>query len=411
MYDVIIIGGGPAGMMAAITAATNGNKVVLLEKNEKLGKKLYITGKGRCNVTNSSDVEFQLKQVTSNPKFLYSAFYSFDSNMVMDFFEKEGLKLKVERGQRVFPLSDKSSDVIRTLERAMENRGVLVNLRFEVKNIEKKDDLFKVESSDSLVYEARNLIIATGGISYDMTGSSGDGFRFAKQYKHQIVQPVQGLVPLETREKDILELQGLALKNVRLQMKVRDGKNKTKVYYDEIGEMLFTHFGVSGPLVLTASNYIPREYQSCQLSIDLKPALDPEKLDKRIIRDFEANLRKNIKNGLDGLLPLSMIPVVLKRAEIEETKVIDQVTKEERLRLLKVLKNFTLTVSAKRRFNEAIITRGGVNVKEIDPHTMESKKISHLYFAGEVLDVDALTGGFNLQIAFSTGYLAGNSIK
>lgn len=410
MMDVIVVGGGPAGMMAAIAASSHGKKVVLLEKNEKLGKKLYITGKGRCNVTNASDVEFHLKQVTSNPKFLYSSLYSFDSTMLMDFLEKEGLHLKVERGQRVFPASDKSSDVTRTLESAMERHGVKVCLHCEVRTIEKDGDLFRIATQEAKVFEAKNLILATGGLSYEMTGSSGDGYRFAKQYGHQLIQPIQGLVPLETKEKDIFELQGLALKNVRLQMSVKDMKDRTRIVFDEVGEMLFTHFGISGPLVLSASNYMPREYKECKVSIDMKPALNEEKLDKRILRDFEEHLRKNIKNGIEGLLPISMIPVVLKRARIEETKVIDQITKEERLELVRILKNFSLQISSKRRFNEAIITRGGISVKEIDPHTMESKKVEGLYFAGEMIDVEALTGGFNLQIAFSTGYLAGISI-
>jgi len=414
MYDTLVVGGGPAGMMAAIVAAKTNKQVVLLEKNEKLGKKLYITGKGRCNITNESDVEHHLKQVTTNAKFLYSALYTFDSKQVIDFFNQNGLRTKTERGQRVFPESDRSSDVIKVLEEALVKNHVDIRYNTEVIDLIIEDGNIKgVKTTTNEMY-ANNVVIATGGISYAMTGSTGDGYKFAKACGHQLVQPVQGLVPLETEDTDILELQGLALKNVALTLYDQSKSNqKPKLLYSELGELLFTHFGVSGPLVLTASSYLPRNTALSQiaLEIDLKPALSEDVLDKRILRDFEKYSRKSIKNGLVDLLPSNMIPVIISRAKLSPDQIIDQVTKEQRLELVKTLKHFSLKIKNLRRFNEAIITRGGISLKDINPSTMESKKIKNLYFVGEVLDLDAMTGGFNLQIAFSTAYLAGLTLS
>lgn len=413
MYDIIVVGGGPAGMMAAITAAKNRKRVILLEKNEKLGKKLYITGKGRCNITNDTDVEHHLKQVTTNAKFLYSAFYAFDSRQVIDFFNVHGLPTKTERGQRVFPVSDKSSDVIKVLEDTLKQNKVEIRLNTTVDDLVVESGQVKgVKVGTELIY-GTSVIVATGGISYSMTGSTGDGYTFAKRYGHQLVQPIQGLVPFETEDTDIFELQGLALKNVTLTLlDTSKSSIKPKVLYKEMGEMLFTHFGVSGPLVLTASSYMPRNtsISKIQTFIDLKPALSEEALDKRILRDFEQYHRKSLKNGLVELLPGSMIPLIIQRSGLNQEMIIDQVTKEQRLKLVDTLKHFELKVKSLRRFNEAIITRGGVSTKDINPSTMESKIIKNLYFVGEVLDLDALTGGFNLQIAFSTAYLAGESL-
>ncbi len=407
MYQTIIIGGGPAGMIAAIKAADTGEPVLLIEKNEKLGKKLYITGKGRCNVTNASDVEYHLKQQTCNAKFLYSAFYSFDSNLLMAFLEEEGLRLKVERGQRVFPDSDKSSDVIKVLEGALLKRNVEIMLNTGVKQVlvdNKKIHGIRTSKNEDIV--SKHVIVATGGVSYSMTGSTGDGYQFAKAFGHKIIPPLQGLVPIETIEEDVYSLQGLSLRNVSVHV-----KNKEDTYYNEVGEMLFTHFGVSGPLILSASSYIPRniKLKDVQISIDLKPGLDYVKLDKRILRDFDQFQKKTIQNALKGLLPQKLIPVILHRCRLDGMKSVDQVTREERLALGHQIKNFDLHIKAFRKFNEAIITRGGIDVNDIDPHTMQSKHINGLYFVGEVLDLDALTGGFNLQIAFSTGALAGIS--
>lgn len=410
MNKVIVVGGGAAGMMAAISAADSGAEVILIEKNEKLGKKVYITGKGRCNITNESDVENLLKNVRSNPKFLYSAFYTFDSYRMMDFLEGEGLKLKTERGNRVFPESDKSSDVIKTLKKALEKRKVKIALNTKVLNIEIKDGICHgviVQSGDkSGSYTADKVIVATGGCSYQSTGSTGDGYRFAKDADIKVTKCYPSLVPFNIDSDIPKRLQGLSLRNVKVTL-----SDKGKVLYEELGEMLFTHFGVSGPLVLSASTLASgKDVSQMELSIDLKPALSKEQLDERILRDFSENRNSYFKNSLSRLLPAKMIPVIVELSEIDEKKQVNNITKEERNRLVNLLKGLTFKVESLRGFNEAIITKGGVSVKEINPGTMEAKKVKGLFFAGEVLDLDAVTGGYNLQIAWSTGYLAGMEI-
>ena len=410
MSKVIVVGGGAAGMMAAISAADSGAEVILLEKNEKLGKKVYITGKGRCNITNDSDVENLLKNVRSNPKFLYSAFYTFDSYRMMDFLEGEGLKLKTERGNRVFPESDKSSDVIKTLKKALEKRKVKIVLNAKVLSIEIENGICNgvmVQSKDkSESYAADKVIVATGGCSYQSTGSTGDGYRFAKDAGVKVTKCYPSLVPFNIDSDIPKRLQGLSLRNVKMTL-----FDKGKVLYEELGEMLFTHFGVSGPLVLSASTLASgKDVSQMELSIDLKPALSKEQLDERILRDFSENKNSYFKNSLSRLLPAKMIPVIVELSEIDEQKQVNNITKEERHRLVNLLKGLTFEIESLRGFNEAIITKGGVSVKEINPGTMESKKVKGLFFAGEVLDLDAVTGGYNLQIAWSTGYLAGMEI-
>ncbi len=410
MNKVIVVGGGAAGMMAAISAADSGAEVILIEKNEKLGKKVYITGKGRCNITNESDVENLLKNVRSNPKFLYSAFYTFDSYRMMEFLEGEGLKLKTERGNRVFPESDKSSDVIKTLKKALEKRKVKIVLNTKVLNIDIKDGICHgviVQSGDkSGSYTADKVIVATGGCSYQSTGSTGDGYRFAKDADIKVTKCYPSLVPFNIGSDIPKRLQGLSLRNVKVTL-----SDKGKVLYEELGEMLFTHFGVSGPLVLSASTLASgKDVSQMELSIDLKPALSKEQLDERILRDFSENRNSYFKNSLSRLLPAKMIPVIVELSEIDEKKQVNNITKEERNRLVNLLKRLTFKVESLRGFNEAIITKGGVSVKEINPGTMEAKKVKGLFFAGEVLDLDAVTGGYNLQIAWSTGYLAGMEI-
>ncbi|MFR2011232.1 MAG: NAD(P)/FAD-dependent oxidoreductase [Christensenellales bacterium] len=410
MNKVIVVGGGAAGMMAAISAADSGAEVILIEKNEKLGKKVYITGKGRCNITNESDVENLLKNVRSNPKFLYSAFYTFDSYRMMEFLEGEGLKLKTERGNRVFPESDKSSDVIKTLKKALEKRKVKIILNTKVLNIDIKDGICHgviVQSGDkSGSYTADKVIVATGGCSYQSTGSTGDGYRFAKDADIKVTKCYPSLVPFNIGSDIPKRLQGLSLRNVKVTL-----SDKGKVLYEELGEMLFTHFGVSGPLVLSASTLASgKDVSQMELSIDLKPALSKEQLDERILRDFSENRNSYFKNSLSRLLPAKMIPVIVELSEIDEKKQVNNITKEERNRLVNLLKRLTFKVESLRGFNEAIITKGGVSVKEINPGTMEAKKVKGLFFAGEVLDLDAVTGGYNLQIAWSTGYLAGMEI-
>lgn len=410
MSKVIIAGGGAAGMMAAVAAADAGHHVVLYEKNEKPGKKIYITGKGRCNLTNNSDVENLLNNVMRNPKFLYSAFYTFDSSAVMDFFEKEGLPLKTERGNRVFPQSDKSSDVIRTLQYAMERRNVEVHLDTAVKKLCINDGAClgvvagngKKESG----VKADAVIVATGGLSYPSTGSTGDGYRFARDSGHSIQDTMPSLVPFLVKEDYIARMQGLSLRNV--EFVIKEGK---KVLFRELGEMLFTHFGVSGPLVLSASSVVSgRNLENLSAYIDLKPALPAGQLDERILRDFREMTNCFYKNSLQKLLPAKMIPVLVELSKIPPEKRVNEITRQERMGLVGLIKEFPLTIEGFRGYQEAVITRGGVSVRDVDPATMQSKKIRNLYFAGEVLDLDARTGGYNLQIAWSTGFLAGISI-
>ncbi len=419
MKHIIVVGGGAAGMMAAVSAARAGAEVTLLEKNEKTGKKIYITGKGRCNLTNACEPEEFFQNVISNGKFLYSAFYQMDNRTVMAFFENAGCRLKVERGERVFPVSDHSSDVIGALNRRMEREHVKVCLNTCVKellieNQEKesieeashKGSVKGVVLSDGRKMEADAVILATGGKSYASTGATGDGYLFAETAGHTVKEVKPALVPFTVKESWCMELQGLSLKNVSVLLK----SDKKKIY-EGFGEMLFTHFGVSGPLILSASSYYAKKYADMQvpLIIDLKPALTREQLDKRILRDFEENKNRQFKNALDGLLPAKMIPIIIRLSGISPEKKVNEVTKKERNNLIDCFKNLTLTVTGTRGFQEAIITQGGICVKEVNPSTMESKLVKGLYFAGEVLDLDGVTGGFNLQIAWSTGYLAGNS--
>lgn len=408
MSKVIVIGGGPAGMIAAYAASCQGHAVTVLEQNEKLGKKLFITGKGRCNITNAGDMDNLFANVMSNRKFLYSAFYTFDNEQVLSFFENQGLRTKVERGNRVFPLSDHSSDVIAALSRALKSQNVDIRLHTKVQSLLIRDEAAcGVVLSDGKTIEADDVIVATGGISYPSTGSTGDGYRMAEESGHALVECTPSLVPFETKEDWVKDLQGLSLRNVTVS--IYHGKKKL---YEDFGEMLFTHFGVSGPLILSASGMIkPVQFkQELCMYIDLKPALDAEQLDKRILREFDAAMNKQFKNVIGSLMPAKMIPVVIRLSGIDPDKKVNEVSREERQHLVQLLKRLPLTINGLRGWNEAIITKGGVSVKDINPSTMESKKVSHLFFCGEVLDLDALTGGYNLQIAWSTGYLAGISV-
>lgn len=485
LKKVIIVGGGAAGMMAAVVAADKGNRVCLIEKNEKLGKKLFITGKGRCNVTNAGDMDALFANVCSNEKFLYSAFYGYDNHAVMDFLEKAGCPLKTERGERVFPVSDHSSDVIQAFQRELKKRKVEIFLNTEVqelildevhgnsceeagrttgdmcredgeaggtagnirreagessgaadkiwqesaassdrnagqkltksgKDIQCTSRITGVRLKSGKVLLGDSCIVCTGGLSYPSTGSTGDGYRFAEETGHRLTERVPSLVPFNIKENWCARLMGLSLKNVSVSM-VRGGK----ALYEGFGEMLFTHFGVSGPLILSASSYYGQSGKGARkkketqeetiLYIDLKPALDSEQLDRRLLRDFEANRGKQFKNSLGGLFPASLVPVMVELSGIHPDKKVNEVTKEERRNFAGLVKRLPLTVTGLRGFEEAIITRGGISVKDVNPSTMESKKVKGLYFAGEVLDLDALTGGYNLQIAWSTGHLAGDS--
>lgn len=398
-----VIGGGAAGMMASVLAARRGIEVHVYERNEKLGKKLYITGKGRCNLTNACEMEELLLSVKSNPKFLYSAFYGFTNQDVMDFFEKEGLKLKVERGNRVFPASDRSGDVLDTLRRAMKRANVNVHLHCRVKTFRKEEDGFHIWLEEGEEVYADTVIVATGGISYESTGSTGDGYRFAEELGLQVTEQVPSLVPFNMKESFVKELQGLTLKNIAI--RVVDGK---KVLYEDFGEMLFTHFGVSGPVILSASSVCARTIRKkeVKLILDLKPAVSKEQLDTRVLREFEQAKNKQFKNILSAFFPSKLISVMPNLCQISPEKRVNEITKEERMRFVNCMKELELTITGLRGYNEAVITKGGVSVKEIHPTTMESKKVPGLYFIGEVLDVDAVTGGFNLQIAWSTAAAA-----
>ena len=415
MSKVAIIGGGAAGMLCGVYAARRGHQVHILEKNEKLGKKLFITGKGRCNLTNACDTEDLFAAVMKNEKFLYSAIYTFDNHATMDYFEQLGLKMKTERGNRVFPQSDHASDVIRVLTEELRRKKVCVCLNTKVREI--LSDGTKVTGlrwdchdthQKNQVSEYDAVVVACGGVSYPTTGSDGSGFDLCKKLGHTVTELRPSLIGMTTAEDYISQLQGLSLKNVTLT--VKSGK---KTLYSEFGEMLFTHQGISGPLVLTASSYIPDKYMKQELAfeIDLKPALEEEQLDKRLQRDFAENINRQFKNALHGLVPAKLMPVLIELSGIDPEKKVHSVTREERHRLLMLLKHFPGTITGLGKMEEAIITRGGIKVKEVKPSTMESKLVQGLYLCGEMLDVDAVTGGFNLQIAWSTGYLAGISIE
>lgn len=403
---VAVVGGGPAGMMAAAVSARRGCKTVLIEKNNTLGKKLLITGKGRCNITNNAPIDEFIKNVPVNGNFLYSAFYSFTNDDLIKLIEKLGVKTKVERGERVFPVSDKAADVLAALKRMLANYGVKV-LTNDVKGIRKADNgKWHILLSGNKMLECDSVVIATGGVSYPLTGSTGDGYKFAKELGHTVTEIKPSLVPLELQEEYVRELMGLSLRNVAVT--VVSGNKKI---YDDFGEMLFTHYGASGPVILSASSHMKNPAQnSYKLVIDLKPALDFKTLDKRILRDFEEFKNKDFANSLGNLLPKKLIPVIIKLSGIASDTKVNEITREQRHNLVELLKNLTFTVKKFRPVSEAIVTSGGVSVKEINPSTMESKINPGVYFAGEVIDVDAYTGGFNLQIAFSTGYVAGMNV-
>ena len=402
---VAIVGGGAAGQLAAIKAANAGNHVTLFEQNEKLGKKLFITGKGRCNLTNACDRDGFFRNVVRNPRFLYSAYAAFPSESIVELVEKAGVPTKTERGQRVFPASDKSSDILKALERTVRRAGVDVRLNTRVSEILVTDGAISGVRIGRVIEPFDAVVLATGGLSYPSTGSTGDGLRFAQSLGHTITPLHPALIPLETEETWCGELTGLTLKNVTL-----TAYRGRKEVFSELGEMLFTHFGVSGPLVLSCSSLIADDPQGVLLKIDLKPGLSFEQLDARILRDVSANVRKSLAGALYGLLPQRLLSTVLREAGLDETMPAAQFSKAQRHTLCDTLKGLPLHVTGARPIAEAIITRGGVDVREVNASSMESKKIKRLYFAGEMLDVDAFTGGFNLQIAWATGALAGSSI-
>ncbi|MDD2371303.1 MAG: NAD(P)/FAD-dependent oxidoreductase [Firmicutes bacterium] len=402
---IAVIGGGPAGIIAAGIIGSRGKEVVLLEKNDRLGKKLFITGKGRCNITNAAPIDELFDYINTNKNFLYSSLYTFTNENIIELLESMGLKTKVERGNRVFPQSDKSSDVIKALEKFLKKNNVRVMLGANVKNIFYNNDKFFITIGEDK-YEYDKVVIATGGVSYPATGSTGDGIEFAKRMGHNIIPLKPSLVPIEIDNEWIKELQGVSLRNVQLKAYYRN-----KLIQEEFGEMIFTHFGISGPIVLSISNSINKYInKDLKLKIDFKPALSVEKLNDRILRDFELYSNKILKNALNDLLLQKLIPLVIKLSLIDPNKAVNQITKEERMNLVQVIKGFPLKFKCFRPISEAIVTSGGISTKEINPSTMESKLIPNLYFAGEVIDVDAMTGGYNLQIAYSTGYLAGMNI-
>lgn len=402
MKTVVVIGGGPAGMMAAITAS-NKYRVLLIEKNEKLGKKLFITGKGRCNVTNKKDISDFFDYIPGNPEFLYSSLYTYTNENTIEFFNSRNTPLKVERGDRVFPLSDKSSDIIKALEKELNNKGVEIMLNTPVYDIKVKNDMIhSIILQDGSEIKGDYFIVATGGKSYPQTGSTGDGYKFASKVGHKITNIKPSLVPIEIKDSWVKDLQGLSLRNVELKII----NNKSKELYKDFGEMLFTHFGISGPIVLSASRYV-RENEHQYAVINLKPALTFDELDRRIQKDFIKYINKDFRNALNDLLPKKLIDIIVKLSCIPEDKKVNSITKEERKNLCNLIQNLKMEIKGFRDIKEAIITSGGVNVGEINPSNMQSKIMPNLYFAGEVIDVDAYTGGFNVQIAFSTGYLAG----
>lgn len=412
---VVVIGGGPAGMMAAITSRENGNDVTIIEKNKQLGKKLLITGKGRCNITSSLDMDEFIKNTLGNGMFLYSAFQKYTNQDIINFLDKQGLQVKEERGNRIFPITDKSLDVLKCFESKIKELDIKINFNEEAKELiinENKE--IKAVKTNKREIIADKVILATGGKSYPLTGSTGDGYKMVEELGHKITSIKPSLVPLEIYDKNLCtKLQGLSLKNVSIKL---IDKQKNKEIYEDFGEMIFTHFGVSGPIILSSSAHLVR-YKNIEqlmkekkiiLKIDFKPALREEKLDERILRDFNEFKNKQFKNALDKLLPQKLIPVIIEKSEINPNKKVNEITKKERANLLKQLKDFEVDVKEFRSIDEAIITSGGISIKEINPKTMESKKIKGLFFAGEIIDVDSYTGGFNLQIAYSTGYVAGS---
>ena len=419
--DVIVIGGGPAGMVSAITAAKENNNVIILEKMNSCGRKLLITGKGRCNITSSLSMDDFIKNTPGNGKFLYSCFQNFTNEDIIQMLKNNGVKTKEERGNRIFPVSDKSLDVLNAFEKEMEKNNVKVITKANVKkiNIEKEKVTGVTFEKDGLdkTFKADKVILATGGKSYSATGSTGDGYKLAEDLGHNIVRIRPSLVPLQTNGRNLKickQMQGLSLRNIKMKL-IDSSKNKT--IYEDFGELLFTHFGVSGPTILSSSAHLLRYKNvdellnngTIKLIIDLKPALDEEKLNLRILRDFEKEKNKSFKNSLNDLLPKKLIDTVIELSEIDENKKVNEITKKERMKLIQILKHFEITISGFRPIEEAIITSGGISTKEINPKTMESKIIQGLYFAGEIIDVDAYTGGFNLQIAYSTGYTAGKN--
>lgn len=402
MATVAVVGAGPAGMMAAIKASEH-NKVILIDKNNKLGKKLYITGKGRCNVTNAKDISEFFDNIPGNPNFLYSSLYSFTNEQAMAFLRELGVRLKVERGDRVFPESDKSSDIISAFEKEILRRGIEIKLNSQIADVEFSGGrISSLILNDGSRIEADHYIICTGGLSYPQTGSTGEGHALARKLGHNVTRLLPSLVPIEVREDWVKELQGLSLRNV--EFRLLDSRNK--VLYKDFGEMLFTHYGLSGPIVLSGSRIV-NFHKDLKAAINLKPALSADELDKRIQKDFSKNINKAFKNAIDELLPKKMIPVIISLSNIDPDKKVNLITKEERKNLVSLLQNLEFKVKGLRPIAEAIITAGGIDVKEIDPSTMRSRLISNLSFAGEIIDVDALTGGYNIQIALSTGYLAG----
>ncbi|MGN1302611.1 MAG: NAD(P)/FAD-dependent oxidoreductase [Clostridia bacterium] len=414
MRNTVIIGGGPAGLMAAISSAKNEDKVTIIEKMNSCGKKLLITGKGRCNITNNAQMDKFMANTPTNPKFLYGVFNNFTNKDIIELLESEGVKTKVERGERVFPVSDRAQDVLEALLHILKKENVQILTNTTAKRIitDAEKNVLGVELDDGKEIKADKIILATGGKSYPVTGSTGDGYRIAKDLGHTITKIEPSLVPLTSHEEVCKKLQGLSLRNVAIRLQICD-----KVVYKDFGEMLFTHFGVSGPIVLSASSYLVKtknieqilKEDKVELEIDLKPALSEEKLDARILRDFEEQKNKQFKNSLDKLLPQKLIPVIIEKTNINESKKINEITKQERQKLVNELKHFKISINGTRPIEEAIVTSGGINIKEINPKTMESKLINGLYFAGEIIDVDCLTGGYNLQVAWSTGYTAGIS--